>query len=89
MNVRKELERLFTFAAKSTAAYVAAQILTGIEAAIVIVIMHLVCGYTIEAALAVAIPASFPFMFLQLIAIYKIIGLLFLDSNQEIEKQTS
>ena len=68
------MKKLFTLAKQSVLSYVLANLLTGIEGGIGIVLLNIVWEYSFEASMAIMIPALYPVLIIQMMAIYLILN---------------
>ena len=83
------MRKILSIALKSTAAYIIAQILTGIEGGFIAAYFVLYQGMTIPEALAITIPGMYPIMFIQLVIVYYLVARFCDDKKRSPSEGTS
>ena len=82
------MKKIISIAFKSTAAYVIAQLLTGVESGALAAYLFIARDMTLSEALAISIPISYPLMIVQMILVYLIINRYSNDSQGSDDKST-
>jgi len=68
------LKNLFRLAKQSVLSYVLANLITGIEGGVGIVLLNVVWEYSFETSIAIMIPILYPVLIVQMIIIYLVLN---------------